>query len=119
MQNLHGVSLSNSLAAVLFLLVFFLPACASRKSEPIQRENLVLQAEAAQGQQHFMRFCQKCHPGGQAGLGPSITAVPAPMFLKKFQVRHGLGVMPAFSKEVISRKELREIASYLKALKRF
>jgi hypothetical protein len=40
-------------------------------------------------------YCYKCHPGGEAGLGPSTNAVMAPNFIRKFQVRHGLGVMPS------------------------
>jgi hypothetical protein len=64
-------------------------------------------------------FCQKCHPAGEAGLGPSVNANPAPQFLKRFQVRHGLGVMPAFNEEEISTAGLRDISKFMKAWKKY
>lgn len=65
------------------------------------------------------RYLQKCHPAGEAGLGPAINSNPAPQFLKRFQVRHGLGVMPSFTKNEISTDDLRDISEYLKAWKRY
>ena len=62
-----------------------------------------------------MAYCQKCHPSGEAGLGPSINANPAPQFIKRFQMRHGLGVMPGFKKDEISKSDLHDISKYLKA----
>ena len=63
-----------------------------------------------------MEHCQRCHPGGEAGLGPAIN--PAPAFGKRFQARHGLGAMPSFGEDLISDKELESMLSYLKALKK-
>jgi mono/diheme cytochrome c family protein len=64
-----------------------------------------------------MSFCQKCHPAGEAGLGLSVN--PNPAFVKRFQVRHGLGVMPAFTKHEISTDDLRDISEFLKAWKNY
>ena len=42
---------------------------------------------------------------GEAGLGPEINDKPLPGFLIKFQVRHGMGTMPSFKKDRISRRK--------------
>lgn len=67
-----------------------------------------------EGQVLYMQYCQKCHPDGESGLGPSIYYVPG--FVKRFQVRHGLGTMPDFDESVISDEELDKIVLYLKVL---
>jgi mono/diheme cytochrome c family protein len=74
--------------------------------------------EAARGQIVFMKNCHQCHPGGEAGLAPAINNKPFPEFLKKFQVRHGLGAMPSFSDGRISDDELDDLMEYLKTLRR-
>ena len=64
-----------------------------------------------------MQKCNKCHPHGESGLGPSIsnkTILPA--FAMRFQVRHGLGVMPSFSDKEIPPQDLDAIIRYLGAL---
>jgi mono/diheme cytochrome c family protein len=66
-----------------------------------------------------MMHCQKCHPGGEGGLGPAINPNPAPGFIKRFQMRHGLGVMPGFNKNEISKKDLKDISKYMKAWKHY
>jgi mono/diheme cytochrome c family protein len=66
-----------------------------------------------------MVYCQKCHPAGEAGLGPALNANPAPQFIKRFQVRHGLGVMPAFAKDQISESDLKSVSAYMKAWKKY
>jgi mono/diheme cytochrome c family protein len=63
-----------------------------------------------------MDKCNRCHPGGEAGLGPALNDKPFPDFLKRFQVRHGLGVMPHFSKDELTDPQLDAILDYLKAL---
>ena len=71
------------------------------------------------GEAVFMQYCNKSHPSGDAGLGPSINANPAPQFIKRFQVRHGLGVMPSFKRDEISKDELHQISAYMKAWKHY
>jgi len=93
---------------------------ASRKSEPIVGRSFVVSTEKVKhGQELFMTNCNKCHPGGEAGLAPAINWNPAPAFIKKFQVRHGLGVMPSFKADEISKSDLNDIVAYLKARKKF
>jgi mono/diheme cytochrome c family protein len=73
----------------------------------------------ARGEKLFMQHCDKCHPGGEAGIGPAVNSNPAPQFVKRFQMRHGLGVMPSFKQEEISREDLKRISQYLKAWKKY
>lgn len=103
----------------LFALIFLL-SCALRKSEPVKQKFFMPEnSEVAHGEQVYMIYCQKCHPAGEAGLGPAINANPAPQFLKRFQVRHGLGVMPSFKKDEISKSDLYAISKYMKAWKHY
>lgn len=103
---------------VLLTFSFLMISCAVRKSPPI-KEPLSLEDQSVRnGQIHFMAHCHKCHPAGEAGLGPAINSNPAPKFAKRFQVRHGLGVMPSFKDDEISDEELSDIMAYLKALRR-
>jgi mono/diheme cytochrome c family protein len=89
-------------------------ACATRKSEPITGAVVDRSdARVANGQEKYNRYCQKCHPAGEAGLGPAVNGKPN--FLKKFQAKHGLGVMPAF-KDIISEQDIKDIGLYMKQL---
>jgi mono/diheme cytochrome c family protein len=103
-----------------FISLLLLVGCVSRKSEPVkQKEFATADARLAKGEQAFMFHCQKCHPAGEAGLGPAINSNAAPQFVKRFQVRHGLGVMPSFKNEEISKDDLRDISLFLKTWKRY
>ncbi|HEV7347155.1 c-type cytochrome [Telluribacter sp.] len=108
----------------LFLLILVwavaVAGCAARKSEPVKGEYFKpTQASIVNGEKVFMANCQKCHPGGEAGLGPSLNANPAPQFIKRFQMRHGLGVMPGFKPAEISKSDLRDISRYRRAWKHY
>jgi mono/diheme cytochrome c family protein len=95
-------------------------SCASRRSEPVKARTFVAtDARIAHGEMVFMAKCQKCHPGGEAGLGVAINSNPAPQFIKKFQVRHGLGVMPSFKKDEISETDLDDLSRYMYAWKHY
>lgn len=89
-------------------------SCSTRRSLPLKGP-LTLNEQEHNGEQVFMQHCQRCHPHGEAGLGPAIN--PAPGFGKRVQIRHGLGAMPAFDENHISDKELDDVLAYLKALK--
>jgi mono/diheme cytochrome c family protein len=109
----------NGLYFLVVMTVFTL-ACSSRRSEPVkQKEFASTRQEVVHGEQVYMKHCQKCHPAGEAGVGPSVNANPAPQFVKRFQMRHGLGVMPAFKRDEISTRDLRDISAYLKAWKHY
>lgn len=70
------------------------------------------------GERVYMAKCQQCHPGGEGGLGPAINNKPLPGWFIKFQVRSGLGAMPAFSSAEIPGPELDAMVDYLKTLRR-
>ena len=113
-----------NLPAIVFAALFFASviifSCSSRRSEPVKQKEFVAQTSSEKnGEDKFMQHCQKCHPGGEAGLGPAINSNPAPQFVKRFQMRHGLGVMPSFTEAEISKEDLRDISDYLKAWKKY
>lgn len=68
------------------------------------------------GREAFLHHCHQCHPNGAAGLGPTITGRSLPDGLIRFQVRNGLGAMPAFDEGHISDEELDAIIAYINAL---
>jgi mono/diheme cytochrome c family protein len=94
-------------------------SCGSaRRSMPIAGPMMNLTAEQQAGQVAFQRFCHRCHPHGEAGLAPALNNKPIPGWLIRFQIRHGLGAMPAFSEDVISDEEVDQIIAYAVALRR-
>lgn len=105
------------------ILLFLVSGCGSaRRSEPL-RGPLTLQDQAQRGQVVFMQNCHKCHPGGEAGVGPSINNIPLTKGLLKFRVRSrafflGVGRMPSFKKHEISKQELNDLVHYIKILKK-
>lgn len=104
----------------LVVVVVLAAACTSaRRSEPIIGYSTANHSVTfAEGRRVFVRNCHTCHPGGEGGLGPALNNKPLPATLIKFQVRHGLGTMPAFKPEQISPDELTALVAYLVALRR-
>lgn len=100
-----------TLFSLLFLFVAVLFSCHKR---PFTADFASADPEVLEGQVLYMNYCNQCHPNGESGLGPSVYYLPG--FAKRFQVRHGLGVMPDFDKEVISKEQLDKIILYLDAL---
>jgi mono/diheme cytochrome c family protein len=117
-MNKQGKCIDLLIASIMILVAF--QACMMRKSEPLTQKTFAPDSkQVAHGEQVYMMHCQKCHPAGEAGLGPALNSNPAPGFIKRFQMRHGLGVMPAFKKDEISKQDLKDIAKYLKAWKHY
>lgn len=111
---------SHFMTAFLAMILFaaLSAGCGSaRRGEPIAGPLPVTSPEIKQGQAVFMKHCQQCHPGGEAGVGPALNNKPVPKFLIRFQIRHGLGAMPAFSDHHITDEELEHLIAYLKALR--
>lgn len=102
-------------AAAILILVILTTHCSTRRSLPLEGP-LSLSTEEQKGEVVYMEHCQRCHPHGEAGLGPAIN--PAPSFGKRFQIRHGVGVMPDFDEQHISDQELDNVVAYLKVLKK-
>lgn len=104
--------------ALLFWGALFSTAgCYTRRSEPFRGPLDHRTTAIDNGELKFNRYCQPCHPSGEAGLAPELNALPAPRFLIAFQIRHGLGAMPAFKPKVLSKKDMWDITRYIKAMK--
>lgn len=105
------------------VIIMLASGCGSaRRSEPL-RGPLALTPQLQRGQVVFMQNCHKCHPGGEAGVGPAINNVPLTRGILKFRVRSrafllGLGRMPSFKKHEISKQELNDLVRYIKVLKK-
>ncbi|MBC3542432.1 c-type cytochrome [Rufibacter sediminis] len=106
------------------LPVLVLSSCGSaRRSEPILGPMKVQTQQLENGRVVFMQHCQRCHPLGEAGLGPSLNNIPLPGAALRFRVRSkafflGIGRMPSFKKHEISPDQLDELVVYMKALRR-
>jgi mono/diheme cytochrome c family protein len=109
---------------VLIFLLILLSACGTaRRGEPIMGKMNLKNDQVKRGEIIFMQNCEKCHPGGEAGVGVAINNAPVPGFLKRFRVRSrayyfGLGRMPSFKKHEISKAQLDDLIAYLKVLKK-
>ncbi len=107
-------------AFAIIIFSFSVNSCSVRRGQDItQHEFVPKNKHVLNGQTVFMANCNKCHPGGAGGLGPSINGNAAPGFIKRFQMRHGLGVMPSFKKDEISKSDLRDISKFLHAWKAY
>jgi mono/diheme cytochrome c family protein len=89
----------------------------ARRPNSIPSERLQDNPRLAEGQRVFMEHCNQCHVGGAAGVGPSLNDKPLPPWLVRFQVRHGLGAMPAFSPRRISDRQLEDVITYVRYLR--
>lgn len=99
--------------------LLMLTGCGSaRRGEPVAPPLSASSSTVARGETIFMHACHQCHPKGEAGLGPALNNKPLPAFMIRFQVRHGLGAMPAFSEKDLSDRDLDRVIAYLKALRK-
>jgi mono/diheme cytochrome c family protein len=103
---------------LLLAMALALAACSARRGEPIVGPLSNLSPQLVRGEVAFDRHCSRCHPGGDHGLGPAINNKPLPAFLIRFQVRHGLGAMPAISAQELPREDLDAVVAYLQTLRR-
>ncbi|MFN3403196.1 MAG: c-type cytochrome [Cytophagaceae bacterium] len=113
----------NSITISLLISTLILAGCAGyRQTEPVMRP-LSLNNETSHGQMVFMKNCQHCHPQGEAGIGYPFPQFPLPGFVYKARVRYratmlGLGKMPSFKEDKISKEELNHLVSYIKAMRK-
>lgn len=112
--------------ALVFLGVAILciQGCGSaRRSEPIMGPLNLQNQQLENGRQVFMQNCQRCHPAGEAGIGPPLNNVHLPGAALRFRVRSrafalGIGRMPSFKEHEISDEQLDDLVKYMKALRR-
>lgn len=105
-------------AASLVLLLAASACGPARRGEPVAGPLDLSDASVLRGRAVFDTHCYKCHTGGEGGMSPIINDKPLPKFLMAFQIRKGLGAMPAFSGEEIGERELEDLLNYLVALRR-
>lgn len=91
---------------------------SARRDVPFTGPHTPPDERIAVGQRVFASDCNGCHPGGTQGIGPALNNKPLPGWLIRFQVREGLGSMPAFSDEEISDADLDALVAYLVWLRR-
>lgn len=109
---------------IIMIVNFMLSSCGTaRRGEPIMGKMIETNHQIARGELVFNDNCQRCHPGGEAGVGPSVNNMPLPGFAKRLRVRSrafsfGMGRMPSFKKHEISKEELDDLIVYLSALKK-
>lgn len=71
--------------------------------------------DPAAGAEVFANFCEGCHPGGSAGVGPDLhgrTDSPAEI---RALIRHGEDRMPAFGPDQISDEDLENVLAHLRS----
>lgn len=104
--------------SVIILLAMAMTACSARKGVPYTEPLAAGSEEVQQGKVLFHKYCNSCHPNGTAGLGPALNNKPLPGFAIRFQIRNGVGAMPAFGDDKISDDEVGKIVAYLKELRK-
>ena len=93
-----------------------------KRIEQVKREKARQQSSMSSnlsGEQLFIRSCNTCHPGGDAGMGPSLDLLD-----KHFQsdekltafIRQGVGMMPGQPVDVINNDEMKNLVAYLRVL---
>lgn len=75
--------------------------------------------DVSAGKTVFDGRCTACHPGGQAGVGPSLVGISTRMTDQQITdtIRRGRGMMPAFPPAQVSDAQLADIIAFLKSLK--
>lgn len=117
MRHREPPAVRRALSVICLLSSVLFAACGTaRRGAPLQAPFAPAAEEEARGEGLYMRFCNGCHPGGEGGLG--LNNKPLPQWAIRFQVRRGLGAMPAFSDEVIPADDLDALVAYMKALRR-
>ena len=115
---------------VLSVFIFLTDCSSSKKNQAVSSRNesftaandsanfvkLNLTAEQSAGMKIFLSHCNKCHPGGKEGKGPSLIEKKPSKTTIHWQVRLGFGPMPHFGKNEISKEELKQIISFVKLI---
>ncbi len=102
-------------------LLCALVACSesARWAPPLGPPLRVQPGEGAQAfdaaRRSFEIHCDRCHPNGEPGLGPSLNGTSLPEWLVRLQIRRGFGPMPAFGNE-LDDAEIDRLAWYVRRM---
>lgn len=101
--------------AVVFIVLLSLriSSCSTPRIAPYAELVEMPTEDLVKGRKLFNNHCATCHPTGKSGLGPAIINKPLPEFLIRFQIRNGIGVMPAFNEDKLADDQVENIAEYL------
>lgn len=100
---------------IIFIMLVFLAGCSKKVVPQGEGMQASTTGVVAEGKVIFMNKCNRCHPSGMAGLGPSIFNKPLPGFMIRLQVRRGFGAMPSFDKNQIPDQDLKKLITYIKS----
>lgn len=102
----------------LALLLFAAASCGSPRRGPPAAPPVIAESDSeSQGRVLFYQYCNPCHPGGEAGLGPALNNKPLVEPAIDLMVRQGLGAMPSFDEQEIDDAQLDAIVEYVQALR--
>ncbi|GHA25394.1 hypothetical protein GCM10007103_03290 [Salinimicrobium marinum] len=104
--------------SILFLTGTKVSSCSTPKTVPYARVVEMPNENLKNGRILFNNHCATCHPEGLSGVGLAIINKPLPKGLIKFQIRNGIGLMPAFNEEQLSDGQVENIAEYLLYLRK-
>lgn len=107
--------------SLLLIIVFFglrLSSCSAPKTTLLAEEMEMPTKNLRQGRVLFNEYCATCHPGGMGGLGLAIINKPLPESLIRFQIRNGIGVMPAFNESMLTDEQVENISGYIVYLRK-
>ena len=107
-----------SLLLVALLFGMRMSSCSAPKTAPLSEVIELPTEKLRQGRVLFDEYCASCHPNGMAGVGLAIINKPLPENLIRFQIRNGIGVMPAFDEKMLSDEQVESIAEYLVFLRK-
>lgn len=113
---------------MLVILVFictglYLASCSSRRVKKDMTDIDALDPQIADGRLIFKDKCQKCHPNGEAGVGPALNNKKLPSVIIRARIRSRAtflwtGRMPSFNKHEISKTQLDALMAYLKNMEK-
>jgi mono/diheme cytochrome c family protein len=119
MENHETIMRSACIIISLVILALVSSCDSSRRIEANMQQNE--SKEVSNGRNIYKINCQKCHPDGEAGVGPAVANIHLPGFLTRYRIRSRsfllwTGRMPAFKKDEISKKEMDDLIAYIKKL---
>jgi mono/diheme cytochrome c family protein len=105
---------------------FALVGCGGGASEPsspsstggevTQYEGPMSSTDVGRGKELFGTFCDDCHPGGDADVGPSLIEKPHTPARIRQQIREGSGKMKPFPEKRVSKDDVEAILAYLASI---
>ena len=100
-----------------FLAGISIISCSAPKTKPYAEVVTLPTEQLQKGRILLNNYCASCHPEAMSGVGLAIINKPLPKALIKFQIRNGIGVMPAFNEKQLSDEQVENIAEYLHYLR--